>query len=278
MKQLKTFFLRLIFHSSECVFTQLIQISIKTEGNPHQLSRAPLSSLSGYFFSKLHRNSSDLIRLPSDDLEAWKLILYWNHEQSIPGEILENDHHLALRCWLLGKKLNMRDFQDEVMMVWIKSISGSVCGTLNRRDSGIKMDLSDMDDDSEEGEIKEEETDDEKPLFPKLSPAIHPPLDLELVKRTFIETDIGCPLRKFVVELMISQRFDSMNLVSIWTSDLATMDGIGFLPMYFEAYRRWNEGSLNNSGTEQDWSRRSSWRDYMVGRESYDRHRWLSDI
>lgn len=59
------------------------------------------------------------IKFPQDDLEAWKQLIYWIGTGKFALNTVETDSKdpsLLMRCWLLGAKYKVLDFQDCAMM------------------------------------------------------------------------------------------------------------------------------------------------------------------
>lgn len=76
------------------------------------------------------RSSFDRLRLPDDNPEAWKVLLYAQVARSLPAMFSTDkehdddaEHHLSLlaHCWLLGEKYEVYQFQDLVMAEMLES-------------------------------------------------------------------------------------------------------------------------------------------------------------
>ncbi|KAK5688473.1 hypothetical protein LTS10_000451 [Elasticomyces elasticus] len=123
------------------------------------VSRTTLENTSDYFRAAI-RNAHlgggdvDTISFPEDNLEAWKVLLYWMITHKLPkaAELLlqqfefegeeheedkkeeedkkdeedetrtDTDHKLCIRCWALGDKYDVPDFQDLIMLELLRSI------------------------------------------------------------------------------------------------------------------------------------------------------------
>ena len=60
------------------------------------------------------------MRFPADELDAWKMMLYWKIEGDLPDLDDVEDYHgeelLYTRAWVLGDRYDIKEFQDLVML------------------------------------------------------------------------------------------------------------------------------------------------------------------
>ncbi|CAK3991947.1 Hypothetical predicted protein [Lecanosticta acicola] len=106
---------------------QVVEILIGQEVDPVFVSEDTLRKASRYFTNELNTaNQSGIqvtLEFPNDDLEAWKIMLYWIEHQKLPeityewvGESQETKNTRTLcRCWLVGEKYLVPTFQNAIM-------------------------------------------------------------------------------------------------------------------------------------------------------------------
>lgn len=66
-----------------------------------------------------------ILRFPEDELQAWKVLLYWMVHGKIPKVTIAFRDVLAIRCWQLGDKYNISGFQDDAMLSLLYTLKGS---------------------------------------------------------------------------------------------------------------------------------------------------------
>lgn len=86
------------------------------------VSKKLLVNVSNKFAAALsaehHSKDSGILRFPDDNLAAWQVMMYWIYDGQVPEMEIYNDCedvHLV-RCWCLGDKYYMPQFQDLVML------------------------------------------------------------------------------------------------------------------------------------------------------------------
>lgn len=101
---------------------RLIKIYIADVSEPYLVQEAVLTNI-WKWFAKAIKNRANLgteagvLRFPDDHQGAWEILLYW----IIKGQFLcegedERSHIIQLvRCWVLGDKYCLADFQDLAM-------------------------------------------------------------------------------------------------------------------------------------------------------------------
>ena len=68
----------------------------------------------------------DVMRFPEDDATAWETLLYWKIQGYLHrafAEDAESDIMQSIRCWALGDKYDVKNFQDVVMLDLIALLS-----------------------------------------------------------------------------------------------------------------------------------------------------------
>ncbi|KAK4895407.1 hypothetical protein LTR27_006471 [Elasticomyces elasticus] len=69
-----------------------------------------------------------VLRFPDDDLISWQLLLRWMYQRVVLSGAFENEADLssAMRTWGLGERLDVPDFQNQVMLCilrWLNEYS-----------------------------------------------------------------------------------------------------------------------------------------------------------
>ncbi|KAK5688504.1 hypothetical protein LTS10_000482 [Elasticomyces elasticus] len=69
-----------------------------------------------------------VLRFPDDDLISWQLLLRWIYQRVVPISAFENEADLssAMRTWGLGERLDVPEFQNQVMLCilrWLNEYS-----------------------------------------------------------------------------------------------------------------------------------------------------------
>ena len=60
-------------------------------------------------------NKDFAITLPQDIYQAWKVLLHWIATRRLPEHVAD-DELLLIRCWALGERHGIEEFQDEAML------------------------------------------------------------------------------------------------------------------------------------------------------------------
>lgn len=105
---------------------QLIDVQIGTSPNFRRfyLQRTILDLVCEHFdyissYTASNVDRVGILRLPLDNVEAWETLVYWIIRKDLPegqGERYEDDVRRFVRCWALGEKYKIEQFQDEVML------------------------------------------------------------------------------------------------------------------------------------------------------------------
>lgn len=98
------------------------------------MQQALLEKASDYFTNALkpgtfREGEEGTLHFPEDDLDTWQIMIYWLFHRKLPGfldevgwELDVNKHEkeeqLLVRCWCLGDKYGITDFQN-VAMWWL---------------------------------------------------------------------------------------------------------------------------------------------------------------
>ncbi|KAK4963051.1 hypothetical protein LTR10_000679 [Elasticomyces elasticus] len=109
-----------------------------------KMSRVQLEHTSEYFKAALKyqhfgTGKPDTLAFPEDDVQAWKVLLYWivkhklpKNEELLKGGIAEmdgkeryiNPRSLCISCWALGDQYCIAAFQDQIMLELLLSVEG----------------------------------------------------------------------------------------------------------------------------------------------------------
>ena len=96
-----------------------------------KVAQSILTSISEYFVKAIeHEHLGDgrpgIMTLSEDDADAWKILLHWKLKGTIPPRDFVDDHGqvLLVRCWCLGDKYDITEFQDLAMLELIKVLNG----------------------------------------------------------------------------------------------------------------------------------------------------------
>ncbi|KJX99910.1 hypothetical protein TI39_contig348g00011 [Zymoseptoria brevis] len=108
---------------------RLIRISFGTNTaiTPIPVQQITLESISPYFKRALDENGFNVgingsLNLPEDEFDVWKVILYWAFKHDLPGPHQAKNLHLAVRCWIVGDKYEIKRFQDCVMLRMLRRL------------------------------------------------------------------------------------------------------------------------------------------------------------
>ena len=107
-------------------------ITLKIGNNPEtsfsvQIQQKVLELASTWFRNALQEDKerqTNVITLTEDDLETWKIALYWIVHHKLPEnkEKTSKNFTRIAKCWILGHKHGITGFQDEAMMQLLKEI------------------------------------------------------------------------------------------------------------------------------------------------------------
>jgi hypothetical protein len=104
---------------------RLIKIYIGDDSKPFHVQKAALITLSEYFTRPLkHENSvggeRGVLRFPEDDQTSWQILLHYAIADYLVDLDSPDDKQAAMlqwiKCWILGDKYNIKDFQDNAML------------------------------------------------------------------------------------------------------------------------------------------------------------------
>ena len=98
-----------------------MKIYIGASETPYHVSEATLKAASDYFTTAIKhielgvRSSPDTLRFPEDDRDAWEVFLHWLLKGTIPPIAGVDGWELNVKCWILGDRYNIPDFQDDAI-------------------------------------------------------------------------------------------------------------------------------------------------------------------
>ena len=110
---------------------RLIKIYVADASTPYLVQEAVLTGMSEYFKRALANADSfggekDVMRFPEDDPVAWKVLLYWRIQGCLQrsfAEDAESTMMQLIRCWALGDKYDVKNFQDVIMLDLIQTLN-----------------------------------------------------------------------------------------------------------------------------------------------------------
>ncbi|KAI7131425.1 hypothetical protein KC343_g15973 [Hortaea werneckii] len=122
---------------------RLIRIKIGTNENdePFLISQRTLGSASKYFRKALRQDSfqegrTGQIDFPEDDYDAWAVLAFWMMNAfNIARKELKPD--LLIKCWVLGDKYEIPEFQDQIMLELLFMVQYSYIGDIIRLGSEL---------------------------------------------------------------------------------------------------------------------------------------------
>lgn len=97
-----------------------IKVGSNKDDEPFLISQRRLESASEYFRKALRQDSfkegrTGQIDFPEDDYDAWAVLMFWMMSAfHIAKNKLKPD--LLIKCWVLGDKYEIPDFQDRIML------------------------------------------------------------------------------------------------------------------------------------------------------------------
>ncbi|KAK3115576.1 hypothetical protein LTR53_004936 [Teratosphaeriaceae sp. CCFEE 6253] len=108
-----------------------IHVGRDADEQVYHVPEAALELASDYFLKALKHESSmggekGLLRFPADNADAWKVLLYWILKGALPEDwnaVKKSDEQQELhmvRCWAMGEKYLLPDFQDVIMLELLK--------------------------------------------------------------------------------------------------------------------------------------------------------------
>lgn len=101
---------------------RLVKIYVAETEKPFLIQQKLLERTSDYFVKAFKNEGlgkdaeSGVLRFPDDKPEAWECLISWMFRQKTPEQVHFDDAELAIRCWALGDKYIIPDFQDEAML------------------------------------------------------------------------------------------------------------------------------------------------------------------
>lgn len=124
--------LLLLIRCSKLQGDRFIKIYIGDDINPYHVQEAALTTLSDYFVRALKHGKSfggeeETLGFPEDDQTSWQTLLHWKIKGSLTGvdglrerEAIEQ----WTKCWVLGNKYDVKEFQDLVFLELLKCLDG----------------------------------------------------------------------------------------------------------------------------------------------------------
>lgn len=85
------------------------------------LQQKLLEAASGWFTAALKsktfiEGNQGTLDFPDDDRKVWEFLIYWMLKHKLPFTYQKNENLLILvKCWVLGDKYGIEEFQDEAM-------------------------------------------------------------------------------------------------------------------------------------------------------------------
>lgn len=95
----------------------LVKLEIGPSARTVQVQKTLLEDVSPWFKERIELSDLDHYNfmLRVDDVEAWKVLLFWLMKKHLPSE-LETTKLLLVKTWVLCEKYGIASFQDEVML------------------------------------------------------------------------------------------------------------------------------------------------------------------
>lgn len=101
------------------------------ESKPFLIQATLLETASEWFVKALKHEhlggEPGVLRLPEDDLDAWKVFIHWLVMKKLPQDHMSNlhdqyDHAALVRCWVIGDKYGISEFQNLIMLDLLDSL------------------------------------------------------------------------------------------------------------------------------------------------------------
>ncbi|KXT03313.1 hypothetical protein AC578_3992, partial [Pseudocercospora eumusae] len=109
---------------------RLITITIGKNNEPIQLQQKTLEAASEWFTVALKRHTfvegdNGKLNFPEDCYDVWSLFVYWmiNHDFAVQVKD-EASLKLVQQCWIFGDKYDIKRFQNEAMLAFIRYFDG----------------------------------------------------------------------------------------------------------------------------------------------------------
>ncbi|KAK5132407.1 hypothetical protein LTR08_009090 [Meristemomyces frigidus] len=115
---------------------RLIRVFIGTgdDAKAFSIQQVLLENISEYFVKSIKHDNlgkekdSGILRFPDDDIEAWKVLLFWLMRREFPRKAMTGKEELAVSCWVLGDRYGISRFQDEAMLSLLKTMDTAWLG------------------------------------------------------------------------------------------------------------------------------------------------------
>ena len=88
-----------------------------TQSRSFLVQRSRLEHVSDAF--DINVGEETTLRFEDDELEAWRVLLYWISTKQIPDTL--DDNLLLVKCWVLGQKRGIVAFQNSVMISLLRN-------------------------------------------------------------------------------------------------------------------------------------------------------------
>ncbi|SMQ55182.1 unnamed protein product [Zymoseptoria tritici ST99CH_3D7] len=112
---------------------RLVEISFgETTGAwPLQVQQHVLEGLSPYFTRALRNPvfkeaTEGSLSFPEDELVAWVFILFWTFHRTLPGSGDCGNLLFAIKCWVVGDKYGIAQFQDAIMLSILRRLDSMI--------------------------------------------------------------------------------------------------------------------------------------------------------
>jgi len=98
-----------------------------------------LERTSEYFVKSLNHahlgnGEADTLRFPEDEPEVWEMLLYWIFERKLLTDDANEFAMLLFKCWVLGDKYDIKQFQDNAMFALLRSLDSNSMAMLFETD------------------------------------------------------------------------------------------------------------------------------------------------
>lgn len=106
---------------------QLIKVYVgerKSEIKPYLIQQTLLESTSTVFAAAIQPHAfkegqERCLHFPDDDSTVWGVLVYWIIKREMP-KTLSDVPTCCVRCWVLGDRYDIKDFQDQAMLALIR--------------------------------------------------------------------------------------------------------------------------------------------------------------
>ncbi|KJX99911.1 hypothetical protein TI39_contig348g00012 [Zymoseptoria brevis] len=119
--------------------TRLIRVFVGGGHDVFHVQQQALETISPYFTNALKHDrfkegKDGVLELPEDEVDVWKVLLHLVLCRKLPSSLVTKDCMLtkenvllAVRCWTMGDKYGIKEFQDTVMLRLLRYLNIMQC-------------------------------------------------------------------------------------------------------------------------------------------------------